>query len=81
MTVSPLTSDIGREARKERRNNQLYKPPQPRPAPKGKLIELKRKETQTEIKYDLTRNGAEEDHYAQAPERKNTYCKRDNSIR
>jgi len=36
---------------------------------------------QTEIKYNLTRNGAEEDHYVQAPERKNTYRERDNSVR
>jgi len=59
----PLTLDIGREARRERRNNQLYKPSLPYPAPKGKLIELKEKEMQTEIKYSRTHNRAEEDHY------------------
>jgi len=42
---------MGREARREQRNNQLYKPPLPHPAPKEKLIELKQKEMQTEIKY------------------------------
>jgi len=76
-----LTSDIGREARREQRNNWLYKPPRPCPAPKGKLIELRKKKMQTEIKYNLTRKGAEEDHYAQAPERKNTYHERNNSVK
>jgi len=73
-----LISDIGREARREWRNNRLYKPPLPCFAPKGKLIELKEKEMQTEIKYSQTHNGAEENHYMQAPERKNTYRNRDN---
>jgi len=34
---------MGRETRREQRNNQLYKPPLPCPAPKGKLIELRQK--------------------------------------
>jgi len=38
-----LTSDIGRETRREQRNNQLYEPPLPHSAPKGKLIGLKQK--------------------------------------
>ena len=76
-----MTSDMGREARREWRNNQLYKPPLPRSTPKEKLIELKQKEMQTEIKYSQIHNGAEENHYVQAPERKNTYRNRDNSTR
>jgi len=51
------------------------------PRSKGEAHRIKRKKMQTEIKYNLTCKGAEEDHYVQAPERKNTYHERDNSVR
>jgi len=72
---------MGREARREQRNNWLYKLPFLHSAPKGKLIELKQKEMQTVIKYSQTDSRAEEDHYVQAPKRKNAYRNRDNSAR